>query len=599
MKFRFFLSLGVLGWSFFSLSFYEVQATSSPVTLAQLQISGATADDEFVRLKNETGSDINLSGFRLSKKTLSNGVCKESTLVSSAHFQGLLPGKSTFLITHPSYKSFYSAPLDYSSASYYLTENTVVLLYDQNGDLLDRKVSGTACDDVSPLPEPLPHVPSTVTVRFNELLPNPSGDEGAGEFIELYNPETTIADISGFSLRDASKTGNYTFPKDTLIASQSYLVLTRSTSKISLNNSDETITLFDTTGQNISSTHYDTTKEGVSLNYTSSGWRGGVPTPGLPNDTNTLPETSERVPKNGYRKVPVTFNARGKDADGEHLKFTWDFGDGHKSYKEKTTHSYEKNGTYTVTLKTTDGSDDVVETFTIKITSLPKPNIRITALMPNPSGNDSKAEWMTIENRGKKAIDLQGFSIATGSKKLTNHPIRETLIIKPGKSVSITRTISLFTLPNQKGKIELRAPDGKVLQKIRYALPKTVPEESVYRKEKGTSWKWEKKGSPKTQVLQTSPVIPTPIPPKDIPPAIATPTSETPSTEPAIPPTIQNDSPDSEETPPEEETTEQQVLGATTTLETPPLKKISSPFVFFKNIFVDLNALFNSWQNNN
>jgi PKD repeat protein len=596
MKFRFFLSLGVLGWSFFSLSFYEVQATSSPVTLAQLQISGATADDEFVRLRNETGSDINLSGFRLSKKTLSNGVCKESTLVSSAHFQGLLLGKSTFLITHPSYKSFYSAPLDYSSASYYLTENTVVLLYDQNGDLLDRKVSGTACDDVSPLPEPLPPVPSTVTVRFNELLPNPSSDEGAGEFIELYNPETTIADMSGCSLRDASKTGSYTFPQDTLIPGHSYFVLTRSVSKLSLNNTDETLTLFDSAGNIIDSMSYETAKENISLNNTSSGWRGGTPTPGLPNDTNTLPETRERVPQDGYRKVAITFNARGKDADGEHLKFTWDFGDGHKSYKEKTTHSYEKNGTYTVTLKTTDGSDDVIETFTIKITSLPKPNIRITALMPNPSGNDSKAEWMTIENRGKKAIDLQGFSIATGSKKLTNHPIRESLIIKPGKSVSLTSAVSRFTLPNQKGKIELRAPDGKVLQKIRYTLSKAVPEGSVYKKEKGTSWKWEKKGSTKV-AQQAPPTIPAPIAPKEIPPTIVAPTPETPPTEPVIPPTIQNDSPDSEETPPEEETEEQQVLGVTTTVESSPTENPSLSFSFFKNIFFDLNAFLNHWQN--
>lgn len=599
MRFRFFLSASALGWSLFSLPFHEALAVSSPITLVQLQTSGTKADDEFVRLRNETDSDVNLSGFRLSKKTLSNGVCKESTLVSPSHFQGILLGNDTFLITHPTYQSFYSAPLDYSSASYYLTENTIVLLYDQNGKLLDRKVSGTACDDTIPLPEPTPSVPTTSMVRLNEFFPNPPGDEGLGEFVELYNPDTAIADISGFSLRDASKTGSYTFPKDTLIAGRSYLTLTRNISGLALNNSNEMLTLFDTTGQNISSAHYNTAKEGVSFNYTPSGWRGGIPTPGLPNDINTLPETSERVPKNGYRKVPVTFNARGKDADGELLKFTWDFGDGHKSYKEKTTHTYEKNGKYTVSLTTTDGSDDVVETFTLKIESLPKPNIHITALMPNPSGNDRDAEWITIENRGKKSIDLKGFGIATGSKKLTNHPIRESLIIKPGKSVSLTRAVSLFTLPNQKGKIELRAPDGKVLQKIRYTLSKVVPEGSVYKKEKGTSWKWGKEDSTKVPQLQTPRAIPAPIVPKEIPPTIVAPESETPSTEPVIPATNQGDSSESEEAPPEEETIEQQVLGATTTVETPPLKNISSPFVFFKNIFFDLNALFNNWQNNN
>ncbi|MFZ3032379.1 MAG: lamin tail domain-containing protein [Candidatus Moraniibacteriota bacterium] len=397
--------------------------------------------------------------------------------------------------------------------------------------IADNDLDGDGCPDpivpVPPTPNPAPTptpIPTVKTIRLNEVFPNPSAKGDDGEFIELFNFGTEPTDISGWEILDAlaikkkSEGETFTkivFPEKYTIEPQQYLVVPNKDVKLSvtLNNTNEILSLFNKNGEIINSMNFKTSKNDVSLNYTSAGWRGGIPTPGAANQPNTLPETKEKIPKKGYRGVPVLFDARGKDSDGGKLKYTWDFGDGHKSYKEETSHTYEDTGTYPVTLTTTDGSDDVVETFSLVIQSMPKPNVRITAMIPNPTGKDSDAEWLMIENRGKKAVDQKGFGIATGWKKLVNHPVRESFVIEPKGEAKLTREFSLFTLPNEKGKIELRAPDGDVLQKIKYKLDKSVAEDVVYKKEKGSRWAWqEKEATPDTAEAETPQTISPEIP---------------------------------------------------------------------------------------
>lgn len=637
MRLRFFLSIGMLGWLLL-LPFREVQATSSSLFVSEVSIAGDKTSDEFIELWNTSGDAIDLAGMQLRKRTQSGS--ESSIKVFSKN--SIIPAHGAYLWANS--QGIFQAPFadTETSASTLATDNSIGLFTQSGagGVLIDSLAWGTGSpfspdtpvfsnpaakksftrdlatlswsltEDLTPtnsrgavwtppLPDPLPTpLPSLSPVRFNELLPNPAGDEGIGEFIELYNTDTDTADISSFTLHDASKTGSYTFPPNTHIAGQSYFVLTRTTSKLSLNNTDEILSLFDTNNALVDSVRYDTTKEGVSLNLTSSGWRGGTPTPGTTNDPNALPETREKVPKKGYHGVPVTFDAQGKDTDGDTLKYVWDFGDGHKSYKDKTTHTYEDNGRYVVTLTTTDGSDNVVETFPLTIESLPKPNVHITALMPNPAGNDSEHEWITLENRGKKSINLKGFSIATGWKKLANHPIRESFIIKPGRTATLSRDLSLFTLPNQKGRIELRAPDGKVLQKVTYKLPKTITEDTVYRKKKGQAWEWQKRTSETIPHQPTEIVLPEPVPSTEtttLPVSVLEPVSETAAPVPADTPA---ERPTTETIPPEE-IGEKQVLGAETILtETVPGTATGSVFDFFRNFFANLNEKLNTWQNN-
>ncbi len=636
--FRSALALGCLPF-FFSVS--PAQATSSLI-LSEVATRGDTVTDEFIEIRNLSDAPIDLSGMQLRRRTSSGNETSIKIFGSGA----TVPAEGHWLFAHSAGR--YALPFaDAEGSSSALADNNSIGLYSESGAggaLIDSVAWGTGAlfvpetprvanpsagksltrnpttllwESDSPLtptnsrgevyletaPTPDPVLPSLGPAHLNEVLANPKGDESA-EFIELYNPSDGPIDITGYRLRDASKTGEYTFPPESHIAASGYLVLERTISKLSLNNTNETLSLFDATGALVDTMTYLKTKEGISLNSTETGWRGGTPTPGALNIVNTLPETKEKVPKKGYRGTAIPFDARGKDAEQSALKYTWDFGDNHKSYKEKTEHRYEKNGTYQVTLTTTDGSDDVVETFTLKISALPKPNVRITALVPNPSGKDSDAEWLVIENRGKKAIDLKDYGIATGWKKLSNHPIRESFVIPPKSERKLTREFSLFTLPNQKGKIELRAPDGKVLQDIKYKLPKAVAEDVIYRKEKGKRWEWDET-PPKNESLSDTPdedVSDETTPTEEIlqPPSeelITEPEQSEPETgnEPA--PT----EPAKEETSPKTEPSDQAVLGASTEIplpDTPPLVSDTPLILWFKQFLMDWNARLNTWQNN-
>jgi PKD repeat protein len=554
--------IGIAVFLYASFPISAAQAVTPPsIIISEIQISGGAGhtNNEFIRLSTTDSDPVALTDFKLiqtkfSEKKLS---CSDETLVPTSKFAAKsIPGNGSLLIAHPEYEGTDVVDIFYAKSNM-LTENTMrISLLDERGNPIAQKDVGTRCEaeqqtdpippsvsDTPPIPPPpsppipdstvpsppLPTEARPISIRLNEVFPNPSAKGDSGEFIELYNSGTEPTDISGWILRDATKTGKYTFSPNTLLAAAAYLAVTDQSFRLSLNNSNESISLFDSADTLIDSVHYEKTKDDVSLNYTAAGWRGGTPTPGTANILNNLPETREKVPKKGFRGAPVVFSATGKDADSDTLKYTWDFGDGHKSYKAAPSHKYAENGAYIVTLKTTDGKEDILETFTIEIRSYRPPEVRITSLMPNPAGRDTDHEWILIKNRDKKTINLKGFNIATGWKNLVNHPIREDFILKPKQEVRLTRTHSLFTLPNQKGKVELRAPDGTVLQKIRYKLEKSAAENSIYSKAKGKRWEWQEEELEKDQIGKEI------LPVSDTDENEATPDEEAPLEEAALP----------------------------------------------------------------
>lgn len=81
-----------------------------------------------------------------------------------------------------------------------------------------------------------------VRIIINEFLPNPVGNDEEGEWIELYNDSETDVPLKGWRLEDASGQ-KYSF-KDEVIKAKDFLVLPYKTTKITLNNSNETLTLF-------------------------------------------------------------------------------------------------------------------------------------------------------------------------------------------------------------------------------------------------------------------------------------------------------------------------------------------------------------------
>jgi len=183
----------------------------------------------------------------------------------------------------------------------------------------------------------------------------------------------------------------------------------------------------------------------------------------------------------------VLFSRKYKDKDK--IIFGWDFGDRNKVYRHNTKHKYLKKGAYQVSLKISDGSEDIFETFEIKVGNFPKKELKIVGVKANPKGKDTDLETIKIKNSSKKKINLKNWSVATGWKELYNHPINKKLIIKPGETKELTRKYAAFTLNNKQTKIELRRPDGSIASKVKYSKKEGIQDDEIYEKtEKG--WEW-------------------------------------------------------------------------------------------------------------
>ncbi len=302
--------------------------------------------------------------------------------------------------------------------------------------------------------------------------------------------------LVGWILRSGS--GKFTWTNDlsaTLreISANGYLVIDRALSKLALRNTDGAVTLLASDDMTtMDSVSYGTAIEEASYGRTLSGtfrWSTTL-TPGYENVFGTEPKAKKAsIPKQGYVNAFIPFST---DGNKKNLKYVWDFGDGHKSYLDTTSHRYEKTGTYEGTLTTSDRIEETVRTFTIRIEKYPRRDLHLTELAPNPAGTDTGVEWIRIRNDDVKKINLSGWIIATGSdkEKLVNHVITSNRSLAPGEEIALTHDDAKFTLPNRQAIIELRRPDGKTVQTVSYDVKKDVAENAIYTEVGDDTWTW-------------------------------------------------------------------------------------------------------------
>jgi hypothetical protein len=104
------------------------------------------------------------------------------------------------------------------------------------------------------------------------------------EWIELYNDSDQIADISGWQLDDEDGGSKpFVFPKNTLIAPQSYLVFSRKTTGVVLNNDKDKIRLLLSGGVVFQEINYEKAPQGQSSAKIGDKFFWATPTPGIAN----------------------------------------------------------------------------------------------------------------------------------------------------------------------------------------------------------------------------------------------------------------------------------------------------------------------------
>lgn len=104
------------------------------VVISEIQIAGETTTDEWVELFNPTGSPINLTGWRLSKKTATGS---NSNLLTTFSEDSIIPAHGFFLIAHADYVGAITADAIYSTTSSLAANNSVVLYSDAGSTVVD------------------------------------------------------------------------------------------------------------------------------------------------------------------------------------------------------------------------------------------------------------------------------------------------------------------------------------------------------------------------------------------------------------------------------------------------------------------------------
>lgn len=335
-------------------------------------------------------------------------------------------------------------------------------------------------------------------IIISEFFPNPVGSDD-GEFIELKNIGQENVDLAGWKLGDSSQR-KFTIGQDnfklTVIPAGGFFVVYKEISKISLNNTTDSVKLYQPNDNLLAKVEYKTCQEGQSYNLINGQWIwSDEVTPGKENIlkiNNEPPEADMNFPKEAKVRMEIVFDAsESSDADNDKLQYFWDFGDGKLSQEKETKHSYQKAGNYSVSLKVTDtkaGEDKIASQ--IKISDYDySTKIVINELLPAPAGDDKELEWVELFNPEKRDINLEGWQL-TDTKTYYQFPADK--IIKANDYLVIKRKESKIALNDSGDKLFLIDPHNKIINGLAYQSAK---EDLAFARNEN-HWEWTEKPTP-------------------------------------------------------------------------------------------------------
>lgn len=119
-------------------------------------------------------------------------------------------------------------------------------------------------------------------ILINEWLPNPVGNDMAGEWVEIFNSGGQPLSLNGWRIENNS--GKKFYLKGEIVSGE-YKVLKRSETKLALQNQSGELKLYDSKGSLIqTASFYGSAAEGKSFSRTASGiFLATEPTPGAAN----------------------------------------------------------------------------------------------------------------------------------------------------------------------------------------------------------------------------------------------------------------------------------------------------------------------------
>ena len=195
-------------------------------------------------------------------------------------------------------------------------EKTLQKIKDQGLAYIDEQAEQTAVEESVETPAKMPaEVPAegpavkiyASGILINEILPSPEGADDQNEWIEIFNQNNFEVLLSDWKITDTvGKITTYSFPKGTKIPPQGFLVLSRPTTKITLNNDGDGLKLIQPDGKLINEVNYEKAPRGGSYNRTESGWAWSTNlTPGAANFI-PFPQPEEKTETESLKDKSVT-----------------------------------------------------------------------------------------------------------------------------------------------------------------------------------------------------------------------------------------------------------------------------------------------------
>lgn len=343
-------------------------------------------------------------------------------------------------------------------------------------------------------------------IRLNEILPNPSGSETTDEYIEIYNYSSSMVDLEGWYIEDASGADYIIDSADfssTNILAGGYITIYRDISGIALNNSGDIVYLYQPNNNELDRVEYvESSDEDNSYNFNSGSWEWSTTL--TPNALNVITRPNDPPVANAGGNIDVyvgdsiTFDGiDSSDPDGDDLIYSWDFGDSNNGTGCSTTHTYQTAGNYTVTLHVSDGYGgqdedtievEVSESEAVQLSGPFSNKIVVNEYLPNPNGSDNDSEFIELKNIGSSSVDLSGWQIDDEDGGSNPYIIPNGTEIAGGGFLTFYRSDSGISINNSGDSVRVLSPDGKVASEQRYEG--TARDDESYARNSSGSFQW-------------------------------------------------------------------------------------------------------------
>lgn len=187
-----------------------LSAIAGHVVISEVQIAGDSANDEFVELYNPTDTAVDLTDWRLTRKTASGS---QSTLVNS--LSGSIAPHGFLLLAHPDYNDSVTADIIYSATSSGIANNNTVVLYSDAGVTVVDKVGMGTATDVETAATSVPTEGGSIERKATSNATNTSMQAGGSD--ETHgNSEDTDNNANDFVIQEVAHPQNSTSPTEIL-----------------------------------------------------------------------------------------------------------------------------------------------------------------------------------------------------------------------------------------------------------------------------------------------------------------------------------------------------------------------------------------------